>query len=115
MQKPILISVGSEPSPQQLYYYTEDKRFVMQDVNVSNPHVKAFFNNNPNTIQEIPRRNIVTNHTKAEATIHKAIKDVEYLGASPELTAITMKLIEAFNMLADHVDEALLRIAEKEQ
>jgi len=135
MKKPILISVGSEPPPQQLYYYAGDKRFPIQDVDIINPHVRQFFNNNPNTMNiseehksfrvtqerellygtEIPRRNIVTRHTEAEATIHKAIQDVEHLGASPELTAIAMKLTEAFNMLADHTDETLLRIAEKEQ
>jgi hypothetical protein len=117
MKKPILIAVGGE-----IPYNKEHEEFFYGITNPPpNPEyikglwINAYNLNNPNPMQEIPRRNIVTRHTEAEATIHKAIKDVEYLGASPELTAITMKLTEVFNMLADYVDKALFRIAEKEQ
>lgn len=57
-----------------------------------------------NTINEIPRRIILTHNTPAEIAIQNAIWEVEKVGASVELTNIIISLGELKNRLSDEIE-----------
>lgn len=62
---------------------------------------------------DIPRRNKIDLYSDAELAIHKAMEEVEKLGASESLTNAIVKLNEAKNLVADFIDnkEAKLKKA----
>lgn len=58
----------------------------------------------------ISRRHRLDLFTPAELAIHNAMLEVEKAGASIELTNAVIKLMEARNLVADHVDAKLKAI-----
>ena len=55
----------------------------------------------------IPRRIRQDLRTDAENSIMEAMRKVEEVGADPELTNAVIKLNEAFNHVANYVDEQI--------
>jgi hypothetical protein len=63
--------------------------------------------------KDLPRRIRIDLMTPAELAITNAMHEVEIAGASIELTNAVIKLMEARNLVADHVDNKLQELNSK--
>jgi predicted hydrocarbon binding protein len=64
-------------------------------------------------MNNFPRRNKIYEQTPAEKAIRNAMAEVEKAGLDPRLTEVGNTLGKAFEMLADIVDDALLKNEKK--
>jgi hypothetical protein len=53
----------------------------------------------------IPRRAFLNRNTPAELAIRNAVQSVEEIGAHPLLTDAVLLLQQAFNKVADYIDQ----------
>ena len=56
---------------------------------------------------KFPRRNILSENTPAELSIHNTIQEVEIIGADVRLTEAVIHLNKAKELVSDFVDENL--------